>query len=85
MDRVGGLEEQIKSAGAWLLGALHEPDTTTVVHVADDLDRSFPMLKACRRRLWGSGALGGLRPTTTLCYVLPFISVCGSASCHRLV
>jgi hypothetical protein len=31
MERVGVLEEEMKSAGAWLFGgALHEPDTATV-------------------------------------------------------
>jgi hypothetical protein len=37
MERVGVLEEQMKSAGAWLFGgALHDPDTATVVRVSDD-------------------------------------------------
>jgi hypothetical protein len=32
MERVNVLEEEMKSAGAWLFGgALHEPDTATVV------------------------------------------------------
>src|SRR5438128_11271557 len=36
MERVGFLEEEMKSAGAWLFGgALHEPDTATVVRMAD--------------------------------------------------
>jgi hypothetical protein len=36
MKRVGVLEEEMKSAGAWLFGgALHEPDTATVVRVSD--------------------------------------------------
>jgi hypothetical protein len=36
MDRVGVLEEEMKSAGAWLFGgALHDPDSATVVHVSD--------------------------------------------------
>ena len=36
MGRVGALEEEMKSAGAWLFGgALHEPDTATVVRVSD--------------------------------------------------
>ena len=34
MKRVGVLEEEIKSAGAWVFsGRLHEPDTATVVRV----------------------------------------------------
>ena len=34
--QVGILEEEMKSAGAWLFGgALHEPDTATVVRMAD--------------------------------------------------
>ena len=34
--QVGVLEEEMKSAGAWLFGgALHEPDTATVVRVSD--------------------------------------------------
>ena len=37
MERVGVLEEEMKSAGAWIFGgALHEPDTATVVRVSDD-------------------------------------------------
>src|SRR5947199_6152641 len=37
MERVGVLEEEMKSTGAWLFGgALHEPDTATVVRMADD-------------------------------------------------
>jgi hypothetical protein len=36
MERVGVLEEEMKSAGAWLFGgALHEADTATVVRVSD--------------------------------------------------
>jgi hypothetical protein len=36
MERVGILEEEMKTAGAWLFGgALHEPDTATVVRVSD--------------------------------------------------
>ena len=36
MERVGVLEQEMKSAGAWLFGgALHEPDTATVVRVSD--------------------------------------------------
>ena len=36
MERVGLLEEEIKSAGAWVFsGRLHEPDTATVVRVSD--------------------------------------------------
>jgi len=36
MGRVGVLEEEMKSAGAWLFGgALHEADTATVVRVSD--------------------------------------------------
>ena len=36
MKRVGVLEEGMKSAGAWLFGgALHEPDTATVVRMSD--------------------------------------------------
>jgi hypothetical protein len=36
MERVGVLEEEMKSAGAWLFGgALHGPDTATVVRVSD--------------------------------------------------
>jgi hypothetical protein len=36
MERVGVLEKEMKSAGAWLFGgALHEPDTATVVRMAD--------------------------------------------------
>jgi hypothetical protein len=36
MERVGVLEEEMKSAGAWLFGgALHEPDTATVVRASD--------------------------------------------------
>jgi hypothetical protein len=36
MERVSVLEEEMKSAGAWLFGgALHEPDTATVVRVSD--------------------------------------------------
>jgi hypothetical protein len=36
MERVGVLEEEMKSAGAWLFGgALHKADTATVVQMAD--------------------------------------------------
>ena len=36
MERVGVLEEEMKSAGAWLFGgALHEAETATVVRVSD--------------------------------------------------
>ena len=36
MERVGVLEEEIKSAGAWVFsGRLHEPGTATVVRVSD--------------------------------------------------
>jgi len=36
MGRVGVLEEEIKSAGAWVFsGRLHEPDTATVVRVSN--------------------------------------------------
>jgi len=36
MERVGVLEQEMRSAGAWLFGgALHEPDTATVVRMAD--------------------------------------------------
>jgi hypothetical protein len=36
MERVGVVEEEMKSAGAWVFGgALHEPDTATVVRMAD--------------------------------------------------
>ena len=36
MERVGVLEQELKSAGAWLFGgALHEADTATVVRVSD--------------------------------------------------
>src|SRR6266699_4393868 len=36
MERVGRLEEEMKSAGAWLFGgALHEAETATVVRVSD--------------------------------------------------
>ena len=36
MERVGVLEEEMKSAGAWLFGgALHEADTATVVRVSN--------------------------------------------------
>jgi hypothetical protein len=37
MERVGVLEEEMKSAGAWVFGgALHDPDTATVARVSDD-------------------------------------------------
>jgi hypothetical protein len=36
MQRVGALEEELKSAGAWVFsGRLHEPDTATVVRASD--------------------------------------------------
>jgi hypothetical protein len=36
MERVAVLEEEMKSAGAWVFGgALHEPDTATVVRISD--------------------------------------------------
>jgi len=36
MERVGVLEEEMKSAGAWLFGgALHQADTATVVRMTD--------------------------------------------------
>src|SRR5216117_2606041 len=36
MERVGILEEDMKSAGAWVFGgALHDPDTATVVRMSD--------------------------------------------------
>src|SRR6266852_5625912 len=36
MERVAVLEEEMKSAGAWLFGgALHEPETSTVVRMSD--------------------------------------------------
>ncbi len=36
MERVGVLEEDMKSAGAWVFGgALHDPDTSTVARVSD--------------------------------------------------
>ena len=36
MGRVGVLEEEMKSSGAWLFGgALHEAETATVVRVSD--------------------------------------------------
>ena len=35
MERVGALEQEMKSAGAWLFGgALHDPDTATVVRMS---------------------------------------------------
>ena len=37
MERVGVLEQEMKSTGAWLFGgALHDPDTATVVRMAYD-------------------------------------------------
>jgi len=34
--RVGALEDEMKSAGAWVFGGrLHQPDTATVVRVSD--------------------------------------------------
>ncbi|HYT52122.1 MAG TPA: YciI family protein [Gaiellaceae bacterium] len=36
MERVGVLEEEMKSAGAWVVGgALHGPETATVVRISD--------------------------------------------------
>ena len=36
MERVGVLEEEMKSAGAWLFGgALHDSETATVVRLSD--------------------------------------------------
>jgi hypothetical protein len=36
MERVGVLEGEMKSAGAWVFGGrLHEPETATVVRVSD--------------------------------------------------
>jgi hypothetical protein len=36
MERIGVVEEEMKSAGAWVFsGRLHEPDTATVVRVSD--------------------------------------------------
>src|SRR5438094_1672222 len=36
MERVGVLEEEMRSAGAWVFGGrLHEPDTATIVCVSD--------------------------------------------------
>ena len=36
MSRVHALEDEMKSAGAWVFGGrLHEPDTATVVRVSD--------------------------------------------------
>ena len=36
MERVGVLEEEMKSTGAWLFGgALHGPDTATVVRMSE--------------------------------------------------
>jgi hypothetical protein len=35
-ERIGALEQEMKAAGAWVFSArLHEPDTATVVRVAD--------------------------------------------------
>jgi hypothetical protein len=50
MERVGVLEEELKSAGAWLFGgALQGPDTATVVRMADGealtTDGPFPESK----------------------------------------
>jgi hypothetical protein len=37
MERVGVLEQEMKAAGTWVFGgALHDPDTATVVRVSDD-------------------------------------------------
>jgi hypothetical protein len=34
-ERIGGLEQEMKSAGAWVFsGRLHEPDTATVVRLS---------------------------------------------------
>jgi len=36
MERVGILEQEMESAGAWVFGGrLHEPDTATVVRMSD--------------------------------------------------
>ncbi len=36
MERIGVLEEEMKSAGAWVFsGRLHEPDTATVVRMSN--------------------------------------------------
>jgi len=36
MERVGALEEEMKSAGAWVFGGrLHDPNTATVVRVSE--------------------------------------------------
>ena len=36
MKQIGALEEEIKSAGAWVFsGRLHEPDTATVVRMSE--------------------------------------------------
>ena len=36
MERIGVLEEEMKSAGAWVFsGRLHDPDTATVVRMSD--------------------------------------------------
>jgi hypothetical protein len=36
MERIGALEREMKSAGAWVFsGRLHEPDTATVVRLTD--------------------------------------------------
>src|ERR671913_2535754 len=35
-ERIGALQEEMKSAGAWVfVGRLHEPDTATVVRVSE--------------------------------------------------
>jgi len=37
MEQIHALEDELKSAGAWVFGgALHGPDTATVVRVAND-------------------------------------------------
>ncbi|MGH2789253.1 MAG: YciI family protein [Actinomycetota bacterium] len=37
MEQIHVLEDEMKSAGAWVFGgALHEPDTATVVRVSND-------------------------------------------------
>jgi hypothetical protein len=36
MERIGVVEEEMKSAGAWVFsGRLHDPDTATVVRISD--------------------------------------------------
>jgi hypothetical protein len=37
MTQIGALEEEMKSAGAWVFsGRLHEPDTASVVRMSED-------------------------------------------------